>query len=74
MIHGLSVDRGDEDTVLEEPNILNHIPNIIKFLELTCEKDLNPTVDYIRLSLTLITDIHSFSKNIFPDVVNYTNT
>jgi importin subunit beta-1 len=41
-------------------DLIKHLPTIIDFLKKTCNQTFNPTVDFLRNALALITDIGHF--------------
>lgn len=43
--------------------VKNHLVTVVQFIEKTCDQALNPTIDFIRLCLTLIADIANFFKD-----------
>ncbi|EAR88045.3 importin-beta amine-terminal domain protein (macronuclear) [Tetrahymena thermophila SB210] len=47
----------------QNPTFFNHCPKLVEFITLTCDKNLHPTVDYVRNCLTLLVDIGNFYKN-----------
>jgi len=51
-------------TESESPNlILNSIPTIMQYLAVTCTKDFNPTVDYMRNALAFVADVGLIFKD-----------
>jgi len=51
-------------TESESPNlILNSIPTIMQYLAVTCTKEFNPTVDYMRNALAFVADVGLIFKD-----------
>jgi len=49
----------------KQNDLINHLPNIIEFLKKTCNEVFNPTVDFLRNALALITDVgHFFGEKV----------
>jgi len=55
MLHGFNNKQENEQ-------LLPYFFKLIEFLKRTCNPNLNPTIDYLRSSLTLICDIAQFYK------------
>ncbi|EGR29112.1 karyopherin beta 1, putative [Ichthyophthirius multifiliis] len=63
VLHGLN----DEN---QNKKILNNTQKIVHFIKQTSDKNLHPTVDYIKYCLTLLVDIANFYKKDVSGLIN----
>ena len=59
IIHGIYLNTNDKDVSIE-----NSFQSLMSFMNLTCQPQLNPTIDYVKNCLSIIVDFYSKKQNL----------